>query len=478
MKTKNIRTAFKRHLSSQVRAVPALVVILVLLYACTPQATEISNSESPISTGSAAQNEEDTVTNCNPLRVLIDAECAVGVVGLNMNGIGDRLVSNIKLSGGEIGEVEFEYLPKEGEERAAALTHMRTEVMTGKGPDLFICACAKAQEETQPLFRYPNQLLNQKLFLPLDDYFASAQFTDFDKLLPIAMEAGRNEEGQQLVPLAFTLPITVFRKSEVQHEHSKIMTRAEQVAGDDIQKLSAAVNDPSSRFRSAGFRDLADYEKETLHFSEEELLSYLVGYRSLASEQEGLNVPDYFSTDLTVDFVDSSDISVTYFGNEHHGGLRNSDAFTMVPLYSNEGGYTAYITSFAAINRNTEKPGEAFLLLDYLLSPAGARSELYNILVDFVGMPVHMDLGTEENPIAATNGKKWCLSQENYEEYCDLRDNISAMRFSTPIEQHFVQAYWNINDSEYERSHGQNASTPEKIVADAYRVMKMELAES
>lgn len=478
MKTKTVYIGSIRKFSNRVRAVLALVLTLVLLSACTTQPVQESKNGSSVSDGGAAQRGEDTVADGEPLRVLIDAKYAGVVEGVTLDNLGERLVSNVKLSGGKLGEVEFEYLPKEEEERAAALTHMRTEIMSGNGPDLFICACTKPQEDSQPLFRFPNQQMEQKLFLPLDDYFSSAQFTDFDKLLPIAMEAGRNEEGQQVVPLAFTMPITVFRKSDVQHEHSKEMTRAEQLAGGAAMRLSAAVTDPSSRFRSAGFRELANYEDETLCFSEKDLLSYLVEYSELFDEQEDLETPDFFSTDLSVNMINTPGASVMYYDNNHHGGLRSSDAFSLVPVYSNEGGYTAYITSFAAINRNTEKPEEAFLLLDYLLSPDGAQSDLYSVLVSFVGMPVHMDLGAEEFPIGGLEGAKWYFSQENYEEYCDLRDNISSIRFSTPLEQHIVHAFWEVDDGRQPMSQGKPTSKQEKAVADAYRVMKMELAES
>ena len=83
-------------------------------------------------------------------------------------------------------------------------------------------------------------------------------------------------------------------------------------------------------------------------------------------------MPEHFTTGLCVNFINLPDANVTYYDSSHHGSLRADDVFTMVPAYSSQGGYGAYITSFAAINRNTDKPEEAFLLLDYLRGPFGA----------------------------------------------------------------------------------------------------------
>ena len=223
------------------RKLALLLTVICLLTAILPACK--SGGESSASTEEAAGE---------PLRVLVDVEFASSYIDPNVDAAGSSLISNIKLSGGEIGEVQFEYLPKEGEKRAAALTHMQTEVMTGKGPDLFICACSRPDKEENALFRFPTQVMDRKLFLPLDELIAEAKFTDFDRLVPVIMEQGRNEEGQQIVPLAFTVPMTVFRKSEVKHEHSKTMTRADMLAGEDYLRESAVVNSLTA-FMSTGF---------------------------------------------------------------------------------------------------------------------------------------------------------------------------------------------------------------------------------
>ncbi len=201
-------------LTALILALTLLCTLCILCPGCEQSGPAPERSAAPEPESSAQPAEPGPAGEPDTLQVLIDVEFSSPFVTPLAEGMGNRLVDNLKLAGGKIGEVEFAYLPKEGADREAALTRMRTEIMSGQGPDLFICGCTNPQAEEEPLFRFPMQAMENQLFLPLDEFFASAQFTEYEKLLPMAMEAGRNQEGQQLVPLAFTLPVTVFRKEE------------------------------------------------------------------------------------------------------------------------------------------------------------------------------------------------------------------------------------------------------------------------
>ena len=70
-----------------------------------------------------------------------------------------------------------ETLPPEGQERSAALTRIRTEILAGKGPDVFICTCWVPGFGEEGLFKFPNQAMENRIFLPLDDYISGAEST-------------------------------------------------------------------------------------------------------------------------------------------------------------------------------------------------------------------------------------------------------------------------------------------------------------
>ena len=71
-----------------------------------------------------------------PLQVLVDIEFAGGFSNVDASPLCDNLLFNLSLMEGAPQDVEFQYLPQEGEEREAALAHVRTEILSGKGPEI------------------------------------------------------------------------------------------------------------------------------------------------------------------------------------------------------------------------------------------------------------------------------------------------------------------------------------------------------
>lgn len=91
--------------------------------------------------------------------------------------------------------VEYELLSNDQSERGNQITRIRTEIMAGKGPDVFICYTPLFESAGDFLFRYPGKSMLNRIFLPLDDYIAEAQYMKMDELLPAVMEAGKSKEG-------------------------------------------------------------------------------------------------------------------------------------------------------------------------------------------------------------------------------------------------------------------------------------------
>lgn len=140
--------------------------------------------------------------------------------------------------------------------------------------------------------------------------------------------------------------------------------------------------------------------------------------------------------------------------------------YTAIPPYNLQGGVTASVTTFAAINRNTQNPETAFLLLDVLLSKETQQNAgLYGSME---GMPSHMDLGQSSEKAKSSEGV-WYMSEGNYKNYLELRDKINVVKFRTPLD--------NCLDNIQTRSVLED--TPiERIVHEEYTTMKMMLEES
>lgn len=477
----------------------AFIVMLALIMTCTGGCNKAPAGDSSVI-------EEETQPDENSLRVLFDL--AITGSPVTSEGDRDRSLEEFKEAIEENGgpkDMAFEFMfyqyrgDVSGENsslRDADLTRVRTEIMAGKGPDVFITACQNIMSSTygDPLFKYPDQVMKRHTFLTLDGYIENARFMEWDKLTPVVMEAGRTDEGQQVLPLTYTLPMTVCRQSDVELEHSKTLTFFDMADGLSPTPMFSAKERTASTGRTiimdwgqeAGiFSKVADYSNDTLAFSEDDLFEVMKKLKELeASDKEMKDVPDFFYSTLGVRFI-SPYAKYDTESLELNGGIKDGEALRLIPVYSVEGGYGALITSFAAINRNTKRPDDAFFVLDYLLSKECQQSSVYMNATVQNSIPTHEEImfgrsgevvsNTRKTPNSNT-GKlewnRWKLGKSTFEELCSLRDNISSARFRTELDGKLMSL---LEKSKYISGDGESAK---QEVHKAYMEMQMMLAES
>ena len=302
-------------------------------------------------------------------------------------------------------------------ERDIYLTHLRTEIMAGEGPDVFISLCT-GEGNYRGLFPYPAQAMNNRLFLPLDEYIQNSDSIEWDKLFPLVMEKGRNEEGQQLVPLTYAFPLFLYDKEQFSLQAQRPMT------WDEMRTSSEEmVYEPVKYTNLADlFGESCDYDKDVPAITEEELFTCCQDYVTIDSpvgESKGIRIQMVGGGLLAQNGPDEGN-NVTL---EEHG-----KQYTMLPIYNLSGGVTANITTFAAINRNTEHPEEAFMVVEYLLSRDAQQHD--DIFKRMYGMPVHMEVCSMDAPMDGRH-----MSEENFREFSAIRDQVNAVKFATPVDE-------------------------------------------
>ena len=222
----------------------------------------------------------------------------------------------------------------------------------------------------------------------------------------------------------------------------------------------AAVSDTSTLMGSA-LAPLADFENDKLAFSEEDLTRFcekITNHQTLDND----NTIPHFRFNLKV--LDSFKL------NDYNEAFKNDDSFTLVPLYSRNGGYMATVTSFVGINANAENPEAAFSVVDYLLGEECQRSKLYAFMTYDNAVPTLDGLMTQGTSVSTGNNKEWTMPDPLYNEFCAVRDNITFSEFATPLERELQQLYIDLTTS--------TSKSKETMIHDAYMRMNMELAES
>ncbi len=382
-----------------------------------------------------------------PLRVCVD-------LGYNSAGkslLAENFLTNAKDYGAP-EDVELVVIPPEGEERKGAITQLRTELAAGKGPDLFIISASKEDG----LFRFPEKAMERNTFLCLDEYIENAGHMEWDKLSPVIMEAGRGWNGQYILPMSYSFPVTIYNGASPRESLTRSTTWQDMAdSSDPLVRGAALMFDPYCVERiDSVFGKAADYAAEELLFSQEELLNI---YSSALELEDALfqeELPENRRLNIGVDF-DSDE------------GVRNWD-MRLAPVCSISGGVTARITSWCAVNANTQRPEEAFLLLDILMGKESQQyAGLYHAAMDG-SVPVYEGLITEEQPV-----QRWHMQEEVYQQFLDARDLITEAKFSTPLDNYLCAGYAGCQAVQLL---GQGDIPHE--VEEVYRQMSMELAES
>ena len=277
-------------------------------------------------------------------------------VDKNFQSAAENLLSYYKLAlKASAPEIQFQWIPAEKSEREIFITKTRLELMSGGGPDAFLLSSGDCTlNEREVLFSSPESAMHSRLFYPLDDFIANADFFQKDQLNPQVLAVGRTDEGQMLLPLMYTYPVAWVAQSETKKVNS--LDWKEIVSGKS-KRLKMAVE------RASGypigftflFPELADWERDNLLISRAELTEKVEEKRSL----EPLWSESAPST------VGAGLLSYRLFEN-----APQKKELAYLPLTGEDGSITAAVTLFAAINVNTspQKAKAAFSLFDFMLS--------------------------------------------------------------------------------------------------------------
>ena len=376
-------------------------------------------------------------------------------------------------------DLEFEYLSEDPVKREGQLTNLRTEIMAGKGPDIFILPTwdvnvyyddgGEKIPRKEPLFKDVEDAMRNGIFYPLDELIADSQYLDMVNHIQVVMNAGKTEQGQMVLPLLFSYELNLLDKSKMDNTDITIEKFPDLIESGD-RKLITSVKDISYRWIHRLLTDPVDYEKETLNISEEELADALkeVGELSRINSSDIRYVPRHGmltnGAKLTEDLLLAYNV---YFEETYPYVMPNM-----------EGGITADISAYCAISANTEHPEEAFSVLDFLYSDE-MQADDRMVLSDEVVIP-----GLPVDPlfIGSSDGIKTgkaAYSEKNYpdawESIQDIHSRITYAKFTSEFDCMLCDA-WNEVDLRLYSESIDNIDL-DSVAAELYSDWKMMIAE-
>lgn len=377
----------------------AMCFLLASLAACRTEgavssSTDVSGFESSQSSppesgqGTGAQDTPEPASGGEKLRVVtdLDSRWADSIDGQGLSAADEGKKAFQKMLdhfGGLPGgmEAELEVLPVENGDYKAQLTHIRTEIMSGGGPDVFLLSCGPIARSgnTDGLFANPEHAMHSGFFLPLDDYIARARLVDWGDLNPKVLEAGRTEKGQMILPVFCSLPLGIVTGepdlNTMPADWNAALSSGDQAFRNAYDDLMYGV----LGLRGLAFGQIADTRAEKMAVSKEEVFERAKEAMEMNQERKAAYEEDSDAGGTVIGGGSSAGLDWFPFypqqAYDEKGNLRED--VTWFSMRNSNGDIPGCVTTYCAVNANTRHPEEAFFVAEMLMTEKFQRLEIF-----------------------------------------------------------------------------------------------------
>lgn len=304
-------------------------------------------------------------------------------------------------------------IPQDSEKAETVIDDLRIQIMSGEGPDCFFLRTAHPNYEKYPvMFNDPEKTMNSDIFLCLDEYLQRAGNIDMSKYNNTVMSAGRNSEGQYILPYTYEYLFLIYDFNDDSSQEENPYVKA------------SLMENHSCRL----FGQIIDYENNELLLSADDIISTAEHFEEITDDL--FNLTNGKMLNPLLDYVGISTNRWTELSTPSKPAYKRD--FTFFPITNTDGGITAGITSYAAISKYTKQPENAFSFIDFLYSDTVLKgsnelSELegYNLAINYIfTMGISVDNDTFKDSIKV-------LNEADKEEVFQLSEQINYAHFYT-----------------------------------------------
>lgn len=391
---------------------------------------------------SCNQKRPDSLRICFDIGNQKDMDTGVSFQEEAAKGFVDAVSTAAQLQGRDLGDIEVEVIPssaQSGTEREAMLQRIRTEIMTGNGPDVFICCtedAGGAEVAGSRLFPYLSKSISDGLFLPLDEYIDHFQLVDPAELAEPVFAGGKDREGKQAVaPLCYSIPCMVWEQGAVGAQTYSGQTWSNVLSGGDpvlseqlrwIWPVSTFPEDTTRRDdHGTGlpyiYSDLLDYEHKKIGITEERLTALLKDSipalrQIVEGEAAAPNWALFFSRFLSMGLFPTPQQSP-----------ENTD-LSVIPLRNEQGGTTAVVSMYGAVSADTRRPEDAAFVVEYLLSEEyQSKGKVFRIHTSFGEPTIFININSQAEGDTL-------LTPATQESWRAAVEQINRVYFPTPAD--------------------------------------------
>ncbi len=306
--------------------------------------------------------------------------------------------------------VTLDVLPTGGSQRETTLKQLRTKIMAGNGPDVFLLPSCDAyrydltqwypseiltlSNQIEPLFSDPLQTMYRGAFMDISRFYDSDTELNTEQLQPDVMEAGTLDGGRYLLPLYYDFPVLYADTEGMQSMGLELDGRWGNLVEAALAQgspLLASNAKPDFCQLGSAFTLLPaalDYKNDTVTVTEEDILSFLTRYQALLTLADGQDSDPYgpsmnnwadhswvqitesdgsFHTDDTEMFPNKIPVLVSTLSQAPIAAAiakaARREEVQMIPLTGDDGALTATVTYYGALGAGCRNPELGYDLL-------------------------------------------------------------------------------------------------------------------
>lgn len=306
--------------------------------------------------------------------------------------------------------VTLDILPSDSSQREIVLKQLRTKVMAGNGPDVFLLPSCDVyrydltqwypseiltlSNQIEPLFPDPLQTMYRGAFMDISRFYDSDAELNTEQLQPDVMEAGTLDGGRYLLPLYYDFPV-LYADTEGMQSMGLALDGSwgnlvEAVLAQDSPLLASNAKPDFCQLGSA-FTLLSaalDYENDTVALTEADFFSFLTRYQALLTLADGQDSDPYgpsmnnwanhswvqitepdgsFHTDDAEMFPKKIPVLVSTLSQAPIAAAiakaARREEVQMIPLTGDDGALTATVTYYGALGAGCRNPELGYDLL-------------------------------------------------------------------------------------------------------------------
>ena len=253
--------------------------------------------------------------------------------------------------------VDFQvtYIPENENERAGACKRLRTELMTGKGADIYILSEYQRNgglfsvDEDTLLLPDANKTLYSGVFKDVSEHTADDE--SFQKSFVSVIEAGATEGKQYILPFSFDTDM--LKSAENGNSGSVSMEDCKQPLPELLKEGKLKDIHPNSFMLDvrSWIGNSFDYQKGQIYFSKEDI-AYVLEYTAANHDLYDSNfVPEYMIADGQYENLHSND---SYLDD------LQATEYEYLPMVTLDGRPAARILSYGAVGRTCKNPELAY----------------------------------------------------------------------------------------------------------------------